>query len=467
VTTEITGEGESAAPVNDEIIKSQADFLQHFHLTIDWRDLDGYFRRFESAHPALNLGTYMGAATARVMVLGRADRAPNAQELAQMQQIVETAMRQGAMGVSSALIYAPGAYAKTDELVALAKVAARHGGIYASHIRNEGDAEQAALDEVFRIAREAQIPCEIFHLKVAGRQNWGKMRQVVSAIQNAREQGLDVTADQYPYVASATSLGAVIPPKYHEGGTDAFVARLKDPGTRAQIERELNQSSNPDFENMWHGVGGPSGILIVSVLNPALKQFEGETLAQIAQAQNKPPLDALLDFVIADHDNTGAVYFEMSEPDVRLAMLQPWVSVGSDYGEVAPDGPLSESKSHPRAYGSFTRILGRYVREEHVLSLADAVRKFTSLPAQREKLRDRGMLRVGYFADVTIFDPEKVIDIATFEDPNRASQGIEYVFVNGLLSVEHEKLTGQTGGRALRGPGYFGVAETKSSAAQR
>ena len=371
-----------------------------------------------------------------------------------MEIAVDDAMSDGAMGVSSALIYAPGSYAKTEELIALAKAAAAKGGVYASHIRNEGDSEAQALNEAFRIGREANIPVQIFHLKVSGKQNWGKMPQVVDAIEQARASGIDVTANQYPYIASATSLGAIIPPKYHEGGTDAFVARLKDPATRAQIRQELEGGSGA-FENMWRGTGGPTGVMVVSVLNPEFRKFEGKTVAQIAQMENKDPLDAAMDLIIADRDNVGAVYFSMSEEDVKLAMRQPWVSVGTDYGEVSPTGPLGESKSHPRAYGSFARILGKYVREEHVLRLEDAIRKFTSLPAQQVKLENRGLLRTGYFADITVFNPETVKDVATFEDPNRTSVGFEYVFVNGVAALEHDKVTGQMGGRPLRGPGYM------------
>ncbi|MFZ1135184.1 MAG: amidohydrolase family protein, partial [Candidatus Korobacteraceae bacterium] len=336
---------------------------------------------------------------------------------------------------------------------ALAKVASAKGGVYASHIRNEGDAEFDAMNEAFRIGREANIPVQIFHLKVSGQQNWGKMPQVIDAIEKARAEGIDVTANQYPYTASATSLGALIPPKYHEGGADAFVARLKDPATRAQIRKELEGPSG-SFENMWRGTGGPTGVMVVSVLNPQFRKFEGKTVAQIGQMENKDPLDAALDLIVADRDNVGAVYFSMSEDDVKLAMRQPWVSVGTDYGEVSPTGPLGESKSHPRAYGSFARILGKYVREEHNLRLEDAIRKFTSLPAQQVKLENRGLLRTGYFADITIFNPETVKDAATFDDPNRPSVGFEYVFVNGVLALEHDKVTGQLGGRPLRGPGY-------------
>src|SRR4051812_2527315 len=454
VTTEITGEGESIAPQNDFTINEGKDFLEHFKLTVDWRTLAEYFKRLEKQGSAVNIGTYVGATQVREVVLGKEDRAPTEEELKQMVEYVEDAMYDGALGLSTSLIYAPANYASTEELIALAKAASKHGGIYASHIRNEGDTEMQALDEAFRIGREANIPVEIWHFKASGRENWGKMRDAIAKVEAARAEGLDVTADQYPYVASATSLGATIPPRFHSGGQEQFVKRLQEPAVRKQIRDELTGAEGKT-ENMWRGTGGPEGILVVSVLDPALKKYEGQTVAQIAKAQNKEPLDALMDFVIADRDNTGAVYFSMSEEDVRLAMQQPWVAVDTDYGGVSNTGPLSESKSHPRAWGSFPRILGKYVREEHVLRLEDAVRKMTSLAAQRVKLRNRGLLKPDYYADITIFDPNKVLDVATFENPNRPSVGIEYVFVNGVLSVEHGKVNGQLGGRPLRGPGYI------------
>jgi N-acyl-D-amino-acid deacylase len=454
ITTEITGEGDSVAPTNDVLNQEHADFYRHYHLTPDWQSLEEYFQRLTKQGSGVNLATYVGAAQVRHMVIGTSDRAPTADELKEMEILVDDAMSEGAMGISSALIYSPGSYAKTDELIALAKVAAKKGGIYASHIRNEGDAEMDAQNEAFRIGREANIPVEIFHLKVAGKQNWGKMPQVISAIEQARASGVDVTADQYPYTGAATSLGAVIPPKYHAGGPDEFVKRLKDPTFREQIRKDI-ASSDTSFENLWKGAGGANGVLVISVLNPDLRKYEGQTAAQIGKMDNKDPLDAVMDLVIADRDNTGAVYFLMSEEDVKLAMRQPWVSVGTDYGAVSPSGPLGESKSHPRAYGSFARILGTYVRQEHNLRLEDAIRKFTSLPAQREKLDHRGLLRADYFADITVFDPEKVRDTATYDDPNRPSAGFAYVFVNGVLALEHDTVTGQLGGRPLRGPGYM------------
>ena len=452
ITTEITGEGNSVAPMNEMIRNEGRDFFQHYKLTPDWLTLNEYFDRLIRQGSGINLGTYVGAATVRQMVIGNEQRDATPEELKAMQEIVGDAMSDGAMGLSTALIYAPGNYAKTEELIALAKPAAEAGGIYATHMRSEGDAEMAGLDETFRIAREAGIPVEIFHLKVSGKQNWGKMQQVLDAIERARASGLDIAADQYPYIAAATSLGAVIPPAYHRGGVDAFVARLKDPQQRAAIRAEVTSGRN--FENLWTSVSGPSGILVNNILDPALKKYEGKTVAQIAEMDKKDPLDVLMDLVAADHDNTGAVYFIINEDDLKLAMRQPWVSVDNDYGALNVTGPLGDQKPHPRAWGSFPRVLGRYVREQKVLRMEDAVRKFTSLPAQRLHLNKRGLIRTDYFADITIFDPAKVNDVATFEDSNRPSVGIEYVLVNGTVALEHGKATGQMAGRPLRGPGY-------------
>ncbi len=454
ITTEITGEGSSVAPLDDRLAREtrRIERLERLGIPVDWRTFDQYFARLARQGVGINLGTFVGAAQVRRMVIGDEDRAPTGEEMARMQALVEDAMRQGAMGVSSSLIYAPGSYAKTEELIALARVAARHGGIYASHIRNESDGILEALDEAFRIGREAGLPVEIWHLKTAGKQNWGRMGEVLARIEKARAAGLDVTADQYPYIASSTTLSACIPPKYQTGGTEAFLARLREPAQRAAMRKDILTLRGSDFDNAWLGVRGPEGILIVSVPEPHLKRYEGKTMAEIATMEKKDALEAMLDLVLAGGDRVGAVYFEMGEDDVRLAMRQPWVSVNTDSPAAGPEGPLAESKTHPRAYGSFPRILGRYVREERVLPLEEAIRKFTSLPAQRMKLADRGLLRPGYFADITVFDPATVRDLATFEDPHRTSVGIEYVFVNGVLSLEKGKLTGRLGGRPLRGP---------------
>jgi len=456
ITTEITGEGDSVAPTNAAVLAESKEYFDHFGLKPDWRSLDQYFNRLEKLQPGINLATYVGATQVRRMVIGNDNRPPTADELKKMTEIVDDAMSDGAMGVSSALIYAPASYAKTDELIALAKVAAKYGGIYATHMRNEGDTEIDALNETFQIAREANIPAEIFHLKVSGKQNWGKMPQVIAAIEKARAEGLDITADQYPYTAAATSLDAIVPPEFKAGGRDAFVTRLQDPKQRAAIRQAVEGKDN--FENWVRGTGGPQGILVTGVLQNELKKYEGKTVADLGKMMNKDPLEAAFDLIVQSRDNTDAVYFSMNESDVKLAMRQPWVSVNNDASGVNPEGPLGESKTHPRAYGTFPRILGKYVRDEKNLTLADAIRKFTSLPAQRMKLRDRGLIKQNYFADITIFNPDTVKDIATYEDSNRPSQGIEYVIVNGVVSLDHGKLTGQTGGRPLRGPGYAAAA---------
>lgn len=456
ITTEITGEGSSVAPLDDRLAREarKLDRLERLGIAVDWRTLEQYFARLEKQGAGINLGTFVGAAQVRRMVIGDEDRPPTREELARMEAFVDEAMLQGAMGVSSSLIYAPGSYASTEELIALARVAARHGSVYASHIRNESDGITQALDEAFRIGREAGLPVEIWHLKTAGKQNWGRMGDVLARIEQARASGLDVTADQYPYIASSTTLSACIPPKYQTGGTEAFLARLRDPAQRAAMRKDILTMSGSDFDNTWLGVKGPEGILIASVPEPELKKYEGKNIAEIAAMQNKEPMEAMFDLVLAGGDRVGAVYFEMNEDDVRLALKHPLVAINNDSQAASPEGPLSESKTHPRAYGTFPRILGKYVRDEKLLPLEDAIRKFTSLPAQRMKLKDRGLLRSGYFADVTIFNPGTVRDLATFENPHQTSVGIEYVFVNGVLAVDQGRVTNKLGGKPLRGPGY-------------
>lgn len=457
ITTEITGEGGSIAPLNARLVAEMRDYLEHYKLKADWTTLDEYFARLEKQGAGVNLATFVGATQVRAYVIGNDDRAPSADELKKMQELVENAMADGALGVSSSLVYAPANYASTEELIALAKVAGKHGGLYATHMRNEGDAILPALEEALRIGREGNLPVQIWHLKVAGKQNWGKMRDVVAAIESARAKGQDVTTDLYPYLAGATALAASIPPKFHEGGSEALLARLRDPQQRAAIRAEIENPTRK-FQNFWRDSGGGEGVLLLSVLNKDLKKYEGKTLAQIAAAEKKDPMDAMMDLIVADRGNAGAAYFMMTEADLRLAMQQPWVSFDTDHSAVNTTGPLSDFKAHPRAYGSYTRILGKYVREEGVLRLEDAIRKMTSLAAQRVRLDKRGLLRPDFFADVTIFDPESVIDVATFEDPNRISRGIPYVLVNGVLSVDGGKITGQLGGRPLRGPSYSGRA---------
>ena len=454
ITTEITGEGGSAAPVNDYILKESEPFFKHFKITADWRTLGEYFARLERSHTAINLATYVGATQVRQYVLRDENRAPTTAELDQMRGLVAQAMEDGAVGISTSLVYAPAFYAKTEELIELARVAARYGGIYASHMRNESNSIMAALDEAIRIGTEANIPVEIFHLKMAGKPNWGKMREVIAKIESARARGLDITADQYPYVAGATSLGASVPPWAHEGGTAKFVERLKDPATREKLKQEMRAPSS-SWENFYLGAGGGEGILISSVLNRELAKYEGKRLNDAAKLMGKnDEIDALFDLLIADNAQTGMVVFLMNEDDVKLALKQPWVSIGVDHGAVSLTGPLAEGKAHPRGYGSFPRILGRYVRDERLLSLEEAIRKMTSLAANRVHLADRGLLKPGYFADIVVFVPQQVRDVATFDDPNRLSTGMRFVLVNGGIVVFAGKQTNALPGRPLRGPGY-------------
>jgi len=455
VTTEITGEGESIAPVNDRILKEQEDFNRKYNLTVDWRTLGEYFTRLDKQGAGVNLGTFVGATQVREYVIGYDNRPPTAAELEQMKQLVADAMKDGALGVSTSLQYVPARFAKTDEIVELAKVAHQYGGIYISHQRSEANAIDDSMKEVFEIARRANIPAEIWHFKTAYKKNWGRMPEMLGRIAAARRQGLKITADVYPYVAASTSLSACLPPWALEGGTDKMVARLKDTETRQRLKKEITTDSK-DWENIYLGSGGASGILIGSVTNRDLEQWQGKRVSEIAAAQNKDPLDALLDFIIADHGQTGAIFFMMSEDDMKAALKSPLVSICTDSGARATDGPLAGSKSHPRGWGSYPRILGKYVRDEKLMPLELAIYKMTGLPASNVGLKQRGLLRPGYFADITIFDPKTVIDRATFEEPNQYPVGINYVVVNGKLEVDNGQRTPVNSGRVLRGPGYVG-----------
>jgi dihydroorotase/N-acyl-D-amino-acid deacylase len=453
VTTEITGEGESIAPINDRILKEQEDFNRRYNLTVDWRTLAEYFKRLEKQGSGLNLGTFVGATQVREHVIGYDDRAPTAAELEQMKKLVADAMKEGALGVSTSLQYVPARFAKTDEIVELAKVAHQYGGIYISHQRSEANAIDDSMKEVFEIARRANIPAEIWHFKTAYKKNWGRMPEMLRRIEEARQQGLKITADVYPYVAGSTSLSACLPPWALEGGTDKMVARLRDPDTRKRLKSEISSDAK-DWENIYLGSGGPGGILIGSVVNRELDNWQGKRLSEIAAAQNKDPLDALFDFIIADHGQTGAIFFMMQESDMQAALKSPLVSICTDSGSRATDGPLAGSKSHPRGWGTYPRILGRYVRDQNLMPLELAIHKMTGLPAGNVGLKQRGLIREGYFADITIFDPRTVIDRATFEDPNQYPVGINYVIVNGQLEVYSGKRTPALAGRPLRGPGY-------------
>ena len=453
VTTEVTGEGESIAPVNERLIKEQEEFNRRFNLTINWSTLDEYFLRLQSQGSGVNLATFVGATQIREYVIGFDDRPPTPTELDQMKELVAKAMKDGALGISTSLQYVPARFAKTDEIVELAKVVRQYGGIYATHQRSEANALDESLNEVFEIARRAQIPTEIWHLKTAYQKNWGRMPEVLAKIRRARSQGLDITADIYPYIAGSTALSATLPPWILEGGTEKMLARLGDMRIRQHLKKEITTDSK-DWENIYLGSGGAGGVLIGSVVNRELEGLQGKRLSQIAAEQGKEPLDALFDLIVADKGQTGAIYFMMNENDMRAAMRASFVSFCTDSGARATDGPLSTAKSHPRGWGTYPRILGRYVREEGVLTLPAAIHKMTGQPAARVGLRERGLLRAGYYADITIFDPKLVIDRATFEVPNQYPQGIKYVITNGQMSVDDGKRTTALAGRVLRGPGY-------------
>jgi N-acyl-D-amino-acid deacylase len=455
ITTEITGEGGSIAPQNEKTLAQMKPFLEQYKLVIDWTTLDGYFRRLEKDRTPLNLGTYVGAAQIREAVIGDDDRVPTAAELETMKGLVAQAMKDGALGVSTALIYPPGHYAKTEELIELAKVAGQYGGIYASHMRSEGTSEVAAIDEAIRIGREGGLPVEIFHLKVVGKPRWGSMPRIVEQIQAARDSGLDIRADQYPYVAGGTALASSMPPWAANGGVAKLLERLHDPKIRERIKTEM-ASDHREWENLYFDSGGGSGVMIAGVVNPDLKKYNGVTLAELAKAEKKTELDALMDFVVADNAQTGALYFIADEQDLVYGLKQRWTSIGLDGGELSLDGPLFEPHAHPRSFGSMPRFLGHYVRDQKLLPLEEAIRKITSMPAQREHLTDRGLLKTGFYADITIFDPATIIDKATYAKPTELSEGVDYVFVNGELEYDHGTLTGVKAGRALRGPGWSG-----------
>jgi N-acyl-D-amino-acid deacylase len=453
ITTEITGEGQSVAPVSAAIAKEAAPRFRHYGITQDWTDFTGYFARVEKQGAGINIGTYVGATTVREMVIGFADRAATPDELSRMQALVAAAMRQGALGLSSALEYAPAPYASTEELIALASTAAQFGGIYATHMRSEQESIMTAIDETIRIGREARIPVEIWHLKAGGVSNFGLMPEIVAHIERARAAGVDIAADTYAYPAWYNEFSAFIPPWAHDGGNAKLIERLQDPATRARLKTELAAPAH-DWDNEWQSVPGPEAILITTVLNPKLAGLQGRSLAEIAKERGKGPEDTLFDILVEDGAQTYVAVFGMSEPDVALAAVQPWVSFCNDSEGTSPDGLLGTEFPHPRAYGTFPRVLRKYVREERRMSLEEAIRKFTSLPASRVRLNDRGVLKVGLWADIVVFDPEQITDKATFTAPKQLSIGMQWVLVNGVPVIANGVATDALPGRVLRGQGY-------------
>jgi N-acyl-D-amino-acid deacylase len=453
VTTEITGEGTSIAPLNDRLLEDFRPEAEKYHVDLDWRSLDEYFRHFQRARPAINLGTFVGAGGLREYVIGKDNRAATPAELEQMRQLVAQAMQQGAFGISTALQYVPDVFASTDEIIELGKVARSYGGVYFTHQRSESDVIFPSLDEVFAISQRANISTTIWHLKTAYDENFGKMPAVLRRIEAARGKGIDVAASVYPYTRASNDLIACFPSWMVEGGTEKMLARLKDPAQRARAQKEMDTPSST-WENQWLGSGGGKGVMLVHILNPDLHKYEGMNLEEIGRQMGKDPKDAAMDIAIADRGKSQVVISIMDEADVRAAVSNPLVSFGSDSEEQAEDGPLSTTKAHPRAFGTMTRVLAEYVRKEHDLTLEDAVRKMTSLAASRVGIIDRGILRPGMMADVTVFDPAIVQDVAAYNDPLRYSVGVKYVFVNGKPVLADGKITDERPGRALRGPGY-------------
>ncbi|MEP6509773.1 MAG: D-aminoacylase, partial [Gemmatimonadales bacterium] len=410
ITTEITGEGSSVAPLNASMIADDHVTYEHFRIKPDWRTLAGYFARLEKQGMGINLASYVGATTVRRMVLGDVDRKPSSAELDRMRAMVRAAMEDGAVGVSTSLQYAPAPYASTEELIALATEAGKSGGIYATHMRSEGAKIFNAIDEAVRIGREAKVPVEIWHLKAAGKPQWGLMPKIVAKIDSARASGVEVGANTYAYPAWFNSTSAFIPPWAHDGGDKKMIERLKDPAVRARIRSEM-LSSEGNWDNEWQEIPGPEAIMIAVVANPKLLPLQGKTLAQIAKDRGKDPIETLMDILVEDEGFTSNAVFGMSEPDVALALQQPWTSVDNDSQGTSPDGILGSEHPHPRAYGTFPRILRKYVREEHKLTLEDAIRKFSALPAQRMRLTDRGVLKQGMWGDIVVFDPDSIRDL--------------------------------------------------------
>ncbi len=452
VTTQIFGEGFSMGPWNDRLKAFMKSQQTDYKYDIPWTTLRDYLEGLQKKGISQNVASYVGATTIRAYVVGFDKRPPTAAELGEMRELVRKEMETGALGIGSSLIYAPANYASTEELIELCKVAAKYQGKYISHMRSEADTLVEAVDELIRISREAGLPAEIYHLKAGGEANWPKMDQVIARVEEARRQGLKITADMYTYTAGATSLDACVPPWAHDGGPDAMLKRLNDPATRGKIADEMRQPGKT-WENLCLLTGSPDRVLLVGFGPEAMKPLTGKTLGQIAKQRGKDPVDTAIDLVVESKTQTGAVFFMMSEENVKKELALPWVSFGSDADSQAPEGVFLKSSAHPRAYGNFARVLGKYVREEKVISLAEAVRKLSGLPATNLGLDRRGFLKPGMFADVVVFDPATIGDRATFEKPQQYSVGVRDVFVNGAQVLRGGEPTGATPGRALRGPG--------------
>jgi N-acyl-D-amino-acid deacylase len=457
VTLEVMGEGFSMAPLTGAMKKEMVEQQGDIKFDVAWTTLGEYLDHLVSRGIAPNVASFVGATTVRIHEVGYADRPPTPEELARMRKLVSQAMEEGALGVGSSLIYAPAFYAGTDELVALCEEAAKYDGMYISHMRSEGNRLLEAMDELIEISRRAKIPAEIYHLKAAGQPNWGKLDAAIKKIEDARASGLKITADMYTYTAGATGLDAAMPPWVQEGGYEAWANRMKDPAIRARVAKEMTTPTDA-WENFFVAAG-PEKMILVGFKNEKLKPLTGKTLAEVAKMRGKSPEEVAMDLVIEDGTRVGTVYFLMSEDNVRRQVSLPWLSFGSDAEAPTNEGVFLKSNPHPRAYGNFARLLGKYVRDEKVIPLEEAVRKLTSLPAANLKLRDRGLLKDGYFADLVLFDPAKIQDHATFDKPHQYATGVKHVFVNGIQVLKDGEPTGAKAGRVVRGPGWKGWKE--------
>ena len=458
VTLEVMGEGVSMGPLNEKMAARMKENQGDYSYEVAWTTLGEYLEHLEEKGVSTNVASFVGATTVRVYVLGYEDREPNEAELKLMQELVHQAMEEGAMGVGSSLIYPPAFYANTEELIALCSVAAEYDGMYITHMRSEGNQLLQAIDEVLRIAREADIRAEIYHLKAAGEDNWPKMDEALAKIEAARAEGLDITADMYTYIAGSTGLDAIFPPWVAEGGRGELEKRLQDPETRAKILEEISTPTD-EWENLLHMAGSAENVLLVGFDNPELKKYTGMTLQDVADERGKTPEATAIDLVLEDGSRVGAVYFMMSEENVKKQMTYPWVSFGSDASSMAPEGVFVKSSTHPRAYGNFARLLGKYVRDEEVMPLEEAIRRLTTLPAENLRLKDRGAIKEGFYADLAIFDPDEIQDHATFENPHQLATGVQHVFVNGVQVLRDGEHTGALPGRVVRGPGWAGWSE--------
>jgi len=463
VTTEIMGEGESMGPVNDRVREHMLREQKDIKYEIKWNTLAEYLQYLEKRGVSCNVASFLGATTVRENVIGFEDKAPTPQQLDEMRKLVRREMEAGALGIGTSLIYPPAFYGKTDELIELCKVAAKYQGKYISHMRSEGNRLLEAFDELLRIAREANIPAEIYHIKAAGQQNWGKIDNLLSGVESAQKEGLKIRANMYTYTAAGTGLDACLPPWTEDGGYPALFKRLRDPVTRDKIAAQVKTPTD-EWENLYLAAGSPDKILLVGFKSQKLKPLTGKSLAEVAKIRGKDPIETIMDLIAEDESRIDTVYFLMSEENVKKEIVKPWISFGSDEGSQAPEGVFLKSNPHPRAYGNFARVLGKYVRDEKVITLPEAIRRLSAFPATNLGLDHRGFLKEGMFADVVVFDPATIADRATFEKPHQYAVGMKHVFVNGVHVIKDGEHTGAKPGRALWGPGKMTKDESMTKA---